>query len=862
MADISTPLNDWTLRAAPVNTQQEQALDIPRAACTKIPAPGGGLIHQSLIRADIIKDPLIGENCFECEWTENCDWVYETSFDRPSEPDEKTRIELRFESLDGIATVRLNGETVARHRNSYRPLVVDVTDKLLPSRNQLEVHLSQGLDQIGIEESTAPDGVQFATEESLGYRDHRGEPRRIFLRKPAFGFGWDWNPRVATLGLAGSVQLVTSRAARIESLSGSTLSLSPEGASVKACVELNGLHYYSSTDARLTVELIGPDGTEVARKSRPLLVCSGFSEVDVHFFISNPRLWWPRGSGKQYLHTLRARLEDASGQTLSLVERQMGIRTLRLLSAETFAFEINGKKIFCQGGNWVPPDVIYTRADAERYRSILCSAADANMNMLRVWGGGRYEPDYFYETCDRLGLLVWQDFMFACSPYPDHLDWFRQEVAEEARYQVRRLSGHACLALWCGSNENTWAMCDWWGGKTRRGAHLYNDILPRAVRANAPHVPYWVGSPYGGETPNQYGVGNNHFWKEPGGTLCPDPTLRTDLTGHDRSGSFFISEYGYHGPCSLAETRRYLGTKDFDRRSRSWIHHTNTRSYENTLRMAVEQLYGIDLAAASNQDYLLYGSLWQGVAYAYSLDAARFRPECSGAIIWMLNEAWGEAGWGIIDHSLARKTAWYFVRRALAPLRLILRRDADTGRVDLMLHNQPGTPTDYAVELRANFPDGRILTLAQANGRAKRERQIVLSLEEAIPADAFVSAHGKAGEQALDSVLLWPGSFTALLDGDDAQPRLAIHPADNFEDSQTLALTLEADRFVHGVHFMLGEHVLPASDQYLDLFAGEARTVKLACPAKDAARLRIGWVGSHCRPENHCLNKLHTINVI
>ncbi len=644
--DHSRPLTDWTLAAFAVCDGKKPPQATAAALEKGVPAVVPGLVHDTLLARELMADPLIGMHCFEGEWVENQQWIYRTRFDFAETLGEKDRAELVFESLDGRAEVFLNGELLALHRNSYRPLVADIAKRVRAKDNELEVRLTMGLDDpLFPKDSTEPDGVSFATEETLGYRPNRGEPWRIFQRKPAFGYGWDWSPRVATIGIAGTVAVRVSRKARIEGLLCSTISCDEKNARVKVCVELEGLHYYASTDAVLEVRLAAPNGDEVAVSRQDVLVRSGFNEVEFYFDLPSPQLWWPRGYGDQPLYAVYTRLDgkDSDAGALSEAETHMGIRTLALQSAGTFGFEINGKRIFCQGGNWIPPDAIYTRISDRRYETLIALAAQAGMNTLRIWGGGNYERDVFYRTCDRLGVLVWQDFMFACAPYPDHLEWFRDEVAQEARYQVRRLASHACLALWCGSNENTWGFCDWWGGKTQRGARLYNDILPRAVRANAPHVPYWTGSPYGGATPNQPGTGSNHFWKEEGATLCPDLPKRINLRGHDLYPSFFISEYGYHGPCSLRETRRYLGSETVDRSSEVWLHHTNTRRYEETLCAAVKGVYGVDMATVANEAYLLYGGLWQGLAYAYSLDAARFRPEGSGAILCLFNEAWGEA---------------------------------------------------------------------------------------------------------------------------------------------------------------------------------------------------------------------------
>jgi len=797
-----------------------------------------GLVHETLLRDGRIADPLIGEGCFACEWVEHHAWIYRTRFEAAPVADPMSRAELVFAALDGEAEIFLNGALVATHRNSYRPLTVDVSALLKTGENCLEVRLELGVDKGPAQNSRLPDGVAFATEESLGYRPRRGEPWRIFQRKPAYGFGWDWSPRVSTLGIVGPVCLRLSRAARVENLLCATLAQSEDAARVRVAVELEGLHYYASAQGALTVEILSPEGEPVAAERRAVLVRSGFNELDFEFDIARAQRWWPNGHGAQPLYTARARLEDTDGATLSERATHFGIRTVRLLDAGTFHFEVNGVHIFAQGGNFVPPDALYTRADDARYETIVRLAAQAHMNILRVWGGGNYERDIFYDACDRAGLLVWQDFMFACSPYPDHEAWFRDEIAQEARYQVRRLASHPCMALWCGSNENTWAFCDWWSGKTQRGARLYNDILPRAVRANAPHIAYWTGSPYGGATPNEQGVGNNHFWKEWGGTLCPDAEGRTALAGHDACRSFFISEYGYQGPCSLRETRRFLGEARVDRASSVWHHHTNTRRYAEIMGAALKKIYGVEADALSVEDYLLYGSLWQGVAYGYSLDAARFRPECSGAIVWMLNEAWGEAGWGIIDNALGRKTAWYFVRRALAAQRLILRADAQ-GALTLALFAQVPTGEPCAVRVLESVSGKAPRVLFEATGHICAVRNF-WRIESARTPGALVWAEGAVSGRPLESVLLWPGSALPLL-AQTSAPRLEAVLADD-ASGEVREIRLSAQGFAHAVHIAYADADAPCDEQYFDLFPGETRTVRILARGIYPAQIHVGWL--------------------
>jgi beta-mannosidase len=835
-----TPLKNWQLHRRPLS-----AAPAPLTASAGLAAPVPGLVHEALLAAGQIPEPLVGLNCFKCDWIEQQAWGYVTTFTAPSPlpiahataPDVPGICELHFAAIDGRAEILLNGQHVATHANAYRPLTLDVTKLLRPGQNELQVWLTQGIERFTEEESVAPDGLKFATEASLGYREARGELRRIMVRKPAYAFGWDWSPRLATLGLPGVVEIRTAQRARLSHVQCVTQELTPHSARLRLSVEMEGLHFYRSGPLTLRYRLQDDAGREVAASERTVLVRSGLTAVDLDLELLAPRLWWPAGYGESPLYRAAVMLVDAaSGQVLDQRDLEFGIRTLELLDAGTFGFVVNGRRIFCQGGNWIPADALYTRATDADYAHLIGLAAAAHCNMLRVWGGGNYEREAFFRECNRRGILVWHDFMFACSPYPDHLDWFRREIELEAAYQVRRLASHPCLALWCGSNENSWGLEEWWKGTTQRGAHLYNEILPRAVRLHAPHIPYWTGSPYGGDRPNQVGIGNNHFWKEPGASLCPDIAQRVELTAHDQYPSLFISEYGYLGPCSLATTRRFLGTDQIDRAAPVWRHHTNTRKYLETLTAAVARVYDRDFMALPDADHHLLGGLWQGLAYGYSLEAARNRPACGGIIMWMWNEAWGEAGWGVIDYYHDKKPAWWFIRRALAPERLLLRRVGDLLEVVLVATHP--SQRAYRVNVGACLPEGGTVTLLQVSGLVTQSRQVVarLPLAAAAAAGSLLFAQGQA-ETVLAPALLWPGRFHGL-DLPETAPTLQWRP----EPGGTGRVEITATGFLHAVHLQTpAGRDLDCGDNYFDLLPGERRLISL--PAGTVpADIVIGWI--------------------
>ena len=531
----------WELHDEVLGFDLSQAQVLAAESEGWIPTPVPGDIHQGLIAAGRISEPLLGLNSFDCRWTEERSWWFRKTFSPPSEWLRAEIVELELDGLDSNAEVFLNGRHIGSHRSAFYPFVTDVKPYLTEGINALLVRLTAGVETVSELDLDAPDGIRASTEADRG-RPERGDPRRTLVRKPQYSFGWDWSPRVATTAIAGGARIRAMNEACIRDVALRPL---PHGTEVllTATVTIDRFHYYQTTEGSVSVTLSDASGRSYVAQ-QAVLLRSGCNYVDLALTLDDPQYWWPNGLGPQHLYRVQAALEVA-GKTTEFPACNWGLRTVELTTVDDFAVVVNGAKVFCKGANWIPADAIYARVDAERYDALVREARDANFNMLRIWGGGRYEDDVFYQACDRYGIMVWHDFMFACAPYPDHLDWFRDQVKREADYQTRRLRRHACMALWSGSNENNWGFRDWWQERTRGGAWTYNYCLPQAVRANSPEIPYWNGSPYGGAEPNSSEVGDRHHWHDC--MMHPDMEKRITPQEYDRCTSLFVSEFGYVG---------------------------------------------------------------------------------------------------------------------------------------------------------------------------------------------------------------------------------------------------------------------------------------------------------------------------
>ncbi|MFC1744737.1 sugar-binding domain-containing protein [Candidatus Riflebacteria bacterium] len=805
----------WELCEGELYFSEKQVAGVSRKKKGWLKARVPGCVHESLIKSGRITEPLEGLNNLDCAWVEEHSWWYRKSFDiKKGWLQQADKIELFLQSLDAGAAIFLNNSLLGRHINAHRPAVFSVKKYLKPGKNSLLIRLSTG-----VEEVTEEDLDSMTVK--LFYPQFRGEERRCFVRKAQYSFGWDWAPRIPSIAITGNVTLRFFENACIRDISVQPIR---DGKNVRLRIvsEIEKFHYFKSQQGTLEVSVTNEVGEREGIK-KDILLRSGQNYVEMVLSIKKPRLWWPNGLGEQHLYSLVVQFKSSGEKKLSR-ETKFGIRFIELLDVGEFAFEINGKKIFCKGANWVPADALYARVDRKKLEVLLKEAVRANFNMLRVWGGGIYEADEFYELCDRYGILVWQDFMFACAPYPDHLNWFCEEVEKEASYQTERLRNHPSLALWCGSNENLWGFVFWWNERTRSGAKLYNYILPSIVHKNCPHIPYWNCSPYGGsDTPNSNRVGNVHHWDP--FLLTSKMHLRTNPKEYDRCRAFFISEYGYIGPCLQKNTTRYLGSRNIKIGDTVWEHHTG-RAERGVVSAGIKKHYA-DPEKLAPGDYLLFGGLCQGMILGYSLESFRFRPECRGGLFWMFNDAWGEVGWSIIDYYLTRKISYYYVKRAFAPIRLIM-REIKKGIICVVLANDTAVPVSGTIEFGYTDFSGsqRHLSRQRVTCPALTQQKIV-SFEK----DLFPTKQG-----------LWYAKFVKREDiipsifwGCDFRKMVMLEPQlswDIIEKGKTVCrLEVKSKNYAHAVHLNFSEKTM-VSDNYFDLLPGESRKIVIEKPGK------------------------------
>jgi beta-mannosidase len=617
-----------------------------------------GVVHLDLLENKLIGDPFYRDYEKGLQWIGRTDWEYRTVFDASPEILGRRRVEIVFDGLDTYAKVTLNGREILDADNMYRQWRMPVRTLLKAKGNELVIvfrsPINQDLPKV------AARGYELPAANDMG------EKTSVYTRKAPYSFGWDWGPRFVTCGIWKPVRLEAWDDARIADVALRQMELGTEKASLVAEVEVvagrpTGLAGVGSVE----VAVEGAGAPVVAK----IVLKDGTLAVSVPFEIASPRLWWPNGYGEQPLYTVTTRLLVA-GTLVDEQKTRIGLRRLELRRqndefGKSFEFVVNDVPIFAKGANWIPADSFLPRLTRERYASLLRSAADAHMNMLRVWGGGIYENDEFYDLADELGLLVWQDFHFSCSLYPADPK-FLASVEAEAEGTVRRLRNHPSLALWNGNNEME---AGWfqWGWKDRLPGWLWNDykaifhdLLPRTVARLDRTRSYWPSSPSANldALPGDCCNGDMHYW---GVWHGQEP-----FASFEKQRTRFMSEYGFQSFPELATIRSFARWDDLAVESPVMLSHQKSPRGNQLIREYMLRDYEEPKDFAS---FLYVSQVLQAEGIKVGAEALRrARPRTMGSLYWQLDDCWPVASWSSIDYFGRWKALHYYARRFYADL--------------------------------------------------------------------------------------------------------------------------------------------------------------------------------------------------
>ncbi|MCO1574539.1 glycoside hydrolase family 2 protein [Crossiella sp. SN42] len=615
------------------------APDGVRAA--RVPAAVPGSTHLDLLAAGLIPDPFLDRNEESLTWMHRTDWRYELTFETRA-PAGNERIDLVFEGLDTVAAVELNGLPVGTAVNMHRTHRFDVRHLLRDGANELTVTFSAALTHAE------------QLERELGRRDHAYPHPFNMIRKMACSFGWDWGPDLQTAGIWRPVRLERWHTGRLASVR-PLVTVDPDGT---GRVEVHA-------DLERGESGTGPLWLVVTVDGRTARVPFSGDQAVATALVPGARLWWPAGYGEQPRYELAVSLE-ADGETIDATEHRIGFRTITVDTepdeiGTPFTFVVNGRPIFAKGANWIPDDHFLTRVTRDRLACRVDQAVEANFTMLRVWGGGIYETEDFYDVCDERGILVWQDFPFACAAYPEEEPLW-SEVAAEARENVARLTGHPSLALWNGNNENLWGFADWgWpetlGGKTW-GLRYYTELLPAIVAELDPTRHYAPGSPYspGDRHPNDADHGTRHDWQV---------WNHIDYTRYRDHVPRFCSEFGFQGPPTWATLSSWVHDEPLTPTSPGFLLHQKADDGNGKLERGLAAHLPVP---ADFADWHWATQLNQARAVAFGIEHFRsWWPRTAGALVWQLNDCWPATSWAAVDSEGRRKPLWYALRHAFAP---------------------------------------------------------------------------------------------------------------------------------------------------------------------------------------------------
>lgn len=786
-----------------------------------IPAVVPGCVHTDLLAQKIIEDPFFGTNEDSIQWIERENWEYKCSFSVTQDMLERPLQKMVFEGLDTYADIYVNDSLLASYDNMFVGHELDVKDRLKEGENELRVLFNSPVN-LGMDKLRSLDYILPVTNEQAP----RGEQSNVFTRKAPFQYGWDWGPRLVTSGIWRPVKLLTYHA-RIEDVYLRNTVFSEEECTYEAILEIE-----SSKTGVFFLEVY-LNGDKVQEKQ--LNVEAGTDQYETNISITKPEFWWSNGLGDPYQYDVSFVLRK-SDHTYDTETQKLGVRKIELVqepdsAGRTFYFRLNGVPVFAKGANYIPSEVFVSKQSTETYKRVIKDALQANMNMLRVWGGAIYENDEFYDLCDANGIMVWQDFMFACAAVPID-SAYQNNVKREAEYNVKRLRNHPSLVLWCGNNENShgWAHWGWKDNFTpdqleevfSGNERLFRELLPSVVAALNPETSYWPTSPqsYGGKLSDRKS-GDEHDWL----VWFQDKPFENYFNELPR----FVSEYGVQSFAELNTiksfcddtTQLYYKSELMDRRQRGKVWHLGEGMNGNDLILRyIEKYY----QSPKDFESLLYLSqLMQAKGLSTAIEAHRSNmPHTMGSLYWQINDCWPTTSWSSVDYYGNWKASHYAVKRAFEPLALATKLENDKMEVRAMSDVQA---VDLGhLEWQIIGFGGEVLTMGQEPFDIQANSSVKIT-DITLP-DSLLN---KKNSSFLLLTLLEDDSLLAEKVVFFAPERMLelVEPSIKVETrnhTEGVEINLRSDKFVKGLRLEV-EQKGRFSDNYFDLIPGQVKRV-------------------------------------
>ncbi|PNR95931.1 glycoside hydrolase [Petrotoga sp. 9PWA.NaAc.5.4] len=633
-----------------------------------------GTAQGDLVDLKLMPHPYIGKNEKLFKRLEWKDWIYERNFNIDN-INQENRYDLVLEGVDTLANIYVNGQYVGKTEDMFIEYRFNVKKYLKVGENSIKVEILSPID------------IPTRLEKNYGKLHAGEETARVYIRKAQYSYGWDWGARIATSGIYRNIYIDNYKNGRVF---GSTAYLE----------DLNGKVNFTGY---VDINSDNPEDykVEITLNDFISFVLPVINSNKGYIFrgtkiIEDIKLWYPHDLGESYLYKVEFKLLKKNEELYS-EKKRIGFRIVKVIrendgEGESFIFEINGKKIFAKGANWIPAENILSWLKEKDYEQLIKMAKNSNMNMLRVWGGGLYEDTTFYNKCDEFGILVWQDFMFACAEYPDHIEWFRKLANEEVKYNVTKLRYHPCIVLWCGNNENNWGFEEWdykikVDGKNL-GNRLYLEDFPKICAEEDPTRLYWPSSPYGGSKANSNEAGDRHVWEIWSGWQ--------DFKYYTKDTSKFVSEFGFQAAPDPKTIDFFAMDEQKEMFSEVMLNHNKQVEGPERLLKFINSHNGL----ITNFDSIVYlTQLNQAEAIKTGVEHWRSRKyRTAGTLYWQINDSWPVFSWSCIDYFKRPKALYFYTKRFYNPI-LPIAKNKDGKIIISIINDSFATKVDLEFQL-------------------------------------------------------------------------------------------------------------------------------------------------------------------
>lgn len=790
-----------------------------------------GSVQRDLVRHGVLPDPFYGTNEEKVQWAEDENWDFRNRFIVTGDQLKYDDALLTFEGLDTHADVFLNGSRILRSENMFVGHEVSVKDLLQEGENKLYIRFYSPVQRM------MPARATFGYDYPAG-NDHREEKLSIYNRKAPYHFGWDWGIRIVQMGIWKPVSLTFYNRARIDDFHVKQQSVTKEKAEIENQIEIYSL---VETTAKIAVGYAKDSRNPLETTDKEILLKEGKNVISLDMVIENPNLWMPIHWGEQHLYNFSVTLliED---QVVDETEARIGLRSVRLVQepdehGRSFYFEVNGTPIFAKGANYIPGEIFTTQQSGEYYDRLFDNILSANMNFVRVWGGGIYENEEFYRHADEKGILVWQDFIFGCVPYPSD-DAFLANVQDEVIYNIKRLRNHASLAFWCGNNEVEEGL-RYWGWQKEYPAEVmeawfegydktFRELIPGLVEAHDGTRSYIHGSPYDSNwgNPEKFAASDAHDWGLWYGHL-PFEGMADRLPR-------FASEFGFQSFPEMKTIRSFASEDQWSLESDVMKVHQKASTGNSLIKKYMDMYYH---EPKNFEDFVYIGLVMQGNGMEESVEAMRRgRPYCMGALYWQINDDWPVVSWSSIDYYNNWKAQHYRMRDVLAPLALGVEykddklhyytmsdflEDHDNLRLTVQVVDfTTGKRKEFTERVSAKANDSRIVRTFNVDElvtEAEKKRTVIR---------AFLSDSKGKVISTKDHFFYWPNKLEL--------PQTEVVTKVQYSEGE-YRVTLSSKKLAKDVFVEIPVQGARFSDNFIDLLPGEKRTIVISSPELKAA---------------------------